>query len=178
MCPTWETMLCKLPAHRYAISLPSLKHEEDLKDDGWGLLDVLSRPSENPWLPHLVLPPVMKDWGGVADNQITEDYVSHLTCADLVTPSTSGFQSSEAKENRNRQIKYLSPAHFFLFSVHFYLSYTRSFCIFFSFFSCDSLPSCGKGLLMNVDVHVGNVWVSTTAFSLSDRSSTRLWRLA
>ncbi len=133
--------------------------------------------------------PVMKDWGGVAvsrqeaDNQITQDYVSHLTCMDPVSVLKSVIQSTEdfffvclcvwERENR-RQINSQSCSVFsYFFCISISLTHTLS-ASFSLFFSCDSLPSCGKGLLMNVDEHVGNVWVSTTAFPLSDRSSTRL----
>lgn len=149
--------------------------------------------SQDPWPPlhHEPIltttspPRVMKRWGVVAassqeaDNQITQDYVSHLTCMDPVfcTQKCDSIHRGVSvwEEEKKRQIKFSVLLSFFL-SV--YLPYTYSFHIFFSFCSRDSLPSCGKGLLMNVDEHVGNVWASTTAFSLTDRSSTRLWRLA
>ena len=75
----------------------------------------------------------------------------------------------EGKRQINSQFCSIFP----VFSV---ISISRAHILSTSFSLCcryDSLPSCGKGLLMNVDEHVGNVWASTTAFSLSDRSSTK-----
>lgn len=167
--------------------LSSLKHDPER----WRLSDLSSRqklgstaassswPHSSPTFPSSVR------LSQESDNQITQDDESHITSMDPVFVFRSVIQSTEKrkrsvsgkeKNKPRRDQSILSPAIFFYISL--YLPYTHSFHIFFFFCSCDRLPSCGMGLLMNAEEHVGNVWVSIAALSLSDRSSTRLWRLA
>lgn len=172
---SWETEWCETSCAEVHF-LPTVTEawgESWKMTDDWKLSDFSSRPSQKPWLPlrdEPGLPRLSFLWVGIAasrqeaDNEITQDYVSQLTCMDPVSILESRI---EWKWKRGG---ILSLAHFF-----FYISISAySFCIVFSSFSYDSLPSCGKGLLMNVHAHGGNVWVSNTAFSLSDRSSTRV----
>lgn len=91
---SWETELFKLPVQRYTSFPPSLKHEQDPEKmtDGGSQIFRLDRVKirdcllmMSPFLPTSASS-VMKECGGAAaprqqaDNQITQDYVSHLTC--------------------------------------------------------------------------------------------------
>lgn len=147
---SWETEHCVNFLCRG--TLPSYHHwstRRILKDDGWRLSDLLSRPSQALWLPLHDEPilgpplrsPVIKDWGGEAmsrqeaDNQIIQDCVSHLTCMDPVSVLKSVIQSMEelfvclCVRGREKETKKFSAL--LCFFLYFYLSFTYSFCIFF-----------------------------------------------
>lgn len=96
---SWEREHCVNFLCRGTSFLPSLKHEQD--PERWRMEAIRSfvytesgSVTASSWWAHSGPPlrsPVMKDWGGVAvsrqeaDNQITQDYVSHLTCMDPVS---------------------------------------------------------------------------------------------
>lgn len=167
---SWETECCETSCAEVHF-LPKVTEawgESWKMTDDWKRSDFSSRPSQKPWLPlhdEPGLPHLSFLWGGIAasrqeaDNEITQDYVSQLTCMDLVSVLETRIESVEVflpvwdreMENTKKEISAL-----LIFPLHFSLSSAYSFCIFFSF-SCDSLSSCGKRLLMNVDVCDGNV---------------------
>lgn len=108
---SWEKEHCiNFLMQRYTSFLPSLKREDD--PERWRMEALRSCvqtksgsvTASSSWARSCPTSaaPVMKDWGGVvavssqeADNQITQDYVSHLTCMDPVSVLRSVIQATE-----------------------------------------------------------------------------------
>lgn len=84
-----------------------------------------------------------------ADNQITQDYVSHLTCEDPVSVLESGIQSTEeffvclSVREKKRQINSLSCS---VFSIFFCISISLTHILSASF---------ALSLAVTVSLHVG-----------------------